>query len=119
VSEKILPLSAGLLISMALRNDHAFAMKLDYESLRKGFVDGEASERVVEARQRIALDNMLEAYQKACKGLKIDPQIYEELTGDGFYNSSIERSYLVVVVSASVMQYAMTLVENNKQDINV
>lgn len=107
-TEVIYPLTLGLLASIALRMDHAFAAP-DFE--------GSFYLETQEVRQRESLYRAFCIYQKEVSGnLKnsnnvTEKQCREELTGQGFYKPSHEGWY-VSLICDKAMSYAKGLVSS-------
>lgn len=79
----ILPLTPGLLISMAIRNDHSF-----------GFHMGSFETGTLEEKQIRLIDRSYQEYLTYENGGEIQNQRLEELTGEGFYRPEREKGYL-------------------------
>lgn len=97
-----LPLTPGLLISMAIRMNHSFGYWMmafeKYQDLTQ--------------KQISILNEVCEIYhQKMTCG---DSQLIEEMTGNGFYSSDRE-TYYCDSVSPDVLEHAMSLV--NRKDM--
>lgn len=93
----ILPLTPGLLISMALRDDHSFGI------LMQPFETG-----TLEAKQKKRISEAFEIYKA---GGADNRQLIEEMTGQGFYRLDLEGSYQNMA-TAEALNHAIRCVED-------
>jgi hypothetical protein len=101
--DEVLPLTPGLLISMAIRMDHGFGA--DFGGF--GF-----DQRPLIERQRETLDVVFKEYVDAYNGVPIQSQRLEECTGNGFYRPDREESYVTSWGAANqAVEYAKLLVK--------
>lgn len=82
----VLPLTAGLLISMSIRNDHGFGMGDSLGFLR-------ANPRPLHETQIETIDISYAEYVEAYQGHYCQGQRLEECTGAGFYRADLEERY--------------------------
>lgn len=101
---ELLPLSPGLLISMAIRMDHGFGASFpDIFGL---------SSKPLGERQKETLDKVFEEYVNAHAGVPIQSQRLEECTGGGFYGPEREDAYLNAWgATPDAVEYAKLLVK--------
>lgn len=82
------PLTPGLLISMAIRNDHSFGIWME------GF---EFEHSTLEEKQIALLREMLEYYRRGQQlsecASRTETQLWEEISGEGFYRPDRENWY--------------------------
>lgn len=97
---KFLPISPGLLISMAIRHDHSFGMQFQHG---------------LEEKQINLIYKMAELY-KIREDLT-DRQLLEEITGEGFYSFEREHIYREWATPAAFTVAAdlATSIENDDQ----
>ena len=83
----ILPLTPGLLISMAIRYDHSFGILMGYFDSHKTLV----------SKQCQILDDVMVYYRRGQElsnyAMGTEAQLWEEMTGAGFYHPDRESSY--------------------------
>lgn len=95
----VYPLSAGLLISMAQRENHGFgALPPTFITNGYGRVTGIATdgdESQLDVQQIKLIDQALSRYLAHCMGEPIPPQQLEEISGRGFYAPQSEGYYLL------------------------
>lgn len=125
-SHAVVPASPtpGLLVSMCMRDDHAFAAPLqEWGAFRFGLTDEQREERVAAMRAaysmvaatgedvgpglvRLPLRPTDDALAAICAALGHSlesgaRQVYEEIVGEGFYSPEREASYARVVRAAA------------------
>lgn len=104
---EVLPLTPGLLISMAIRMDHGFGASFPDMF---GFDSKPLGER-----QKETLDAVFDEYVTAHAGVPIQNQRLEECTGAGFYAPDREDAYLNNWGGTSdAVEYARLLVKRFK-----
>lgn len=91
----ILPLTAGLLISMAIRHDHGFG-------LAPQFFPGTVSKETLATKQIKLIRKMRLAYDQLAEEVNdvddppalADVQLWEEVVGKGYYRAALDSQYL-------------------------
>ncbi len=99
-----LPLTPGLLISMAIRYDHSFGI----------WMGSFETQSTLEEKQRSILDEVISCYSRRQEitnsASGTDAQLREEMTGQGFYRPEREAEY-ISGVSRAVADHAAELIE--------
>jgi hypothetical protein len=102
-TQEVFPLSVGLLISIALRDDHGFCCDFNASLKALGWpveADGETLGR----KQRKGIINAYMTYYRAKLGRfeEIPSNLADECTGKGFYSPSKEDWYRSIVLPETV-----------------
>lgn len=98
VQKMILPLTPGLLISIALRHDHSFGISMGSFERYSGL-----------AEKQITLLGVAMEYYKRGQELSTyamggEAQLWEEMTGVGFYHRDREDAYTAMALPESLRE---------------
>lgn len=104
----ILPLTPGLLISMAIRYDHSFGILMEPFDRWAGFGN-------LDNKQVNLLNDVMTHYKRGQElsnySIGIEAQLWEEMTGVGFYRPEREESYQASAEPAALVEAERLIVE--------
>lgn len=96
--DDLLPLTPGLLISMAVRTDHSFGIPNIWGSLVP------SNPCALEDKQIALIEKSFSEYGVYAAGQPIQSQRQEELTGKGFYSPEREAAYCGTATPSALLR---------------